>query len=121
VKPWVAALLSVVVIACLAIGLEVLERYFIPDLPQWLNWIPLLLSMVWAVYEAKRLEMHRYKNIVGLNGLTLVIIGFVLMWIIVFPAFIFGRQKILNGTAELLPKFLPPAEDGTSAGKSEES
>ncbi len=64
--------------------------------------IPLiLLSTIWATWDASRIGLSRYDT--ALRSPFTVLFGCLFFWVIVFPWYFVVRQKIMDGTATLKP------------------
>lgn len=69
--------------------------------------IPLLLTSIWAGFDARKIEFKKYKTSLGstIYGGGGVFAGVLLLWIIFFPWYLYSRDKILSGRAELKDKY----------------
>ena len=68
--------------------------------------IPLLLTSIWAGFDARKIEFKKYKTSLGstIHGGGGVFAGVLALWIIFFPWYLYSRDKILSGRAELKDK-----------------
>jgi len=67
--------------------------------------ILLLLTSIWAGFDAHKIEFKKYKTSLGstIHGGVGVFAGVLALWIIFFPWYLYSRGKILSGRAE--PKY----------------
>lgn len=68
--------------------------------------IPLIATSIWAGFDAHKIEFKKYKTSLGstVYGGGGVFAAVLLLWIIFFPWYLFSRDKILSGRAELKDK-----------------
>lgn len=104
-KPWQAALIPIGLLVLLWMGrLALVAAHVDSSIPgMTIQSVFFIGSSIWAWFEAKRLQMHKYED---MSGPVFILFGSLFLWIIVFPAFMHDRQKILNGTATLRMQFL---------------
>lgn len=64
--------------------------------------IPLLLTSIWAGFDARKIGFKKHKTSLGstIYGGGGVFAGVLLLWIIFFPWYLYSRGKILSGRAE---------------------
>ncbi|OHB54613.1 MAG: hypothetical protein A2Y12_09850 [Planctomycetes bacterium GWF2_42_9] len=60
----------------------------------------IFISIVWAGIDASSIELKKYKNSVA-SGPVMLVIGMLLLWPIVFPAYLAARYRIKKVKAEL--------------------
>jgi hypothetical protein len=65
--------------------------------------IPLLLTSIWAGFDARKIEFKKYKTSLGstIYGGGGVFAAVLVFWIVFFPWYLFSRDKILSGRAKL--------------------
>jgi len=75
-----------------------------------------LLSSIWAGYDSSKIEFEKYKSTIS-DRPFMIIIGCLALWIVIFPWYLFQRDKIINGLAELKERSsLPPSRHGDDLG-----
>jgi hypothetical protein len=65
-----------------------------------LSWILFGITSVWVGIDSKKIEFKRYKSGFAPSPTGLFCLCY-LLWIVIFPAYLWVRTKIKNGTAEL--------------------
>ena len=64
------------------------------------SWIMIIGTAIWAAIDSSKIQLKRYKS--GISyGPIILFLGFVFLWVIVFPWYFVVRYKIKNGMAVL--------------------
>ena len=97
--PWAAILISIgLFVAVYLFGvLLVGERnaYIIV-------YILIIATAIWAAKEASKLNLYQYKSTKWISTKPVsIFFGVLILWIIIFPYFLYIRSKAINGLAEL--------------------
>ena len=81
--------------------------YLEPDVGIGMMAIVLITTAIWAGLDARKIEFKKYKTSLGstIYGGGGVFAGVLLLWIIFFPWYLYSRDKILSGRAELKDKY----------------
>jgi len=89
-KLWKAILLT--------LGLEVLCVTIFVVTHHNVHWYMMLATTLWAAIDSSKLQLKRYRSGVGPVAFFFLCM---LFWLAGFPWYLWMRQKILAGTAEL--------------------
>lgn len=81
-----------------AVVLAVIFLLVMIFLPPLISILIVLGSSLWASFDAAKIETKKYA---GGSGPALVFIGGILLWIAVFPWYLYFRSKILAGVADI--------------------
>jgi len=94
-----------------------LPGYLIPkDGSTFLVMMAILLSSIWAGNDSSKIEFEKYKSTIS-NGPFMITLGCLAAWIVIFPWYLFQRNKIVNGLAELKVRpSLPSSRHGDEPG-----
>lgn len=64
----------------------------------------MLASVGWMAIDSKKIGLHRYQGFICVTPVALVI-GGILLWIVVFPAYLCKRWDIIANLTKLKPEF----------------
>lgn len=89
------------------ITLGLLAACYVISALLWLDffWILIPVTSLWAALDSKRIELHRYKLGISCRPVAMFC-GCYLLWIVVFPWYLWARLKIKEGTAPLKTELL---------------
>jgi hypothetical protein len=90
------ALLAILLTISLLIACYVVSALVYFDLA----WILIGITSLWAGIDSKKLELNRYKLGIACKPIVLFCLCY-LLWILIFPCYLWARFKIKDGTAVL--------------------
>ena len=75
----------------------------------WTGWFTVIGTSIWAAIDSGKIGLYKYKSQMAVKPFVLFIALFVL-WIVVFPCYLYERYRIKKGTVQLKDKYTSDAE-----------
>jgi hypothetical protein len=103
-QEWHAFLLAIVFLVIIAfLPLEVVV-------------VGIFISSVWAAYDASQVGTKKYKSTIVPTSPGWIFVGCLVLWIVVFPWYLYFRSHVKSGVAELSLSEVPVDPKSAGAG-----
>ena len=75
----------------------------------WTAWFTIIGTSIWAAVDSSKVGLHRYKSQIAVKPFVLFI-ALLILWIVVFPWYLYERHRIKKGAVQLKDKYAGEAE-----------